>query len=348
MPIAHLVSPSLLRALRVLALSMVVATGFVAVAHADELQDVSKLVKANRLDEADKRADAFLKANPKDAQMRFLKGVILSQRGRRDEATAVFIGLTQDYPELPEPYNNLAVIYASQGAYEKARDALETALRVTPDYATAHENLGDVYAAMAARSYEKAHRLDSRNAPAQRKFEAARAVLAAPGAKTAAAPTPTPVAVPDASASQPLRSQVAVGLPSPASSRASVPGVGASAPDIVIPADARSVPSGSNVVAIEQAPARTSDSGSDTSRIALAASSPSDADRAKPVAAVTTAVQQWAASRSVKVDALSIRVDGDVALARFRETNARATVNKALTLVRAGDAWNVTGEKVEP
>ncbi len=34
----------------------------------------------------------------------------------------MFRGLIEDYPELPEPYNNLAVIYAQQGEYDSARD----------------------------------------------------------------------------------------------------------------------------------------------------------------------------------------------------------------------------------
>src|SRR2546425_9737176 len=76
---------------------------------------------------------------------------------------SIFTKLTQDYPELPEPYNNLAVIYASQGQYEKARAALEQSIRTHPSYATAYENLGDVYAKLASQAYDKALQLDSSN-----------------------------------------------------------------------------------------------------------------------------------------------------------------------------------------
>jgi tetratricopeptide (TPR) repeat protein len=48
---------------------------------------------------------------------------------------AVFSKLTEDYPELPEPYNNLAVLYAQQKQYDKARTALEMAIRIHPGYA---------------------------------------------------------------------------------------------------------------------------------------------------------------------------------------------------------------------
>jgi tetratricopeptide (TPR) repeat protein len=74
-----------------------------------------------------------------------------------------FTLLTQDYPELPEPYNNLAVLYAGPGQYDKARVTLEMAIRTNPNYATAHENLGDIYVRLASQAYNKALLLDSGN-----------------------------------------------------------------------------------------------------------------------------------------------------------------------------------------
>ena len=82
--------------------------------------------------------------------MRFLRGVILTEQGKQAEAIAAFTQLTQDFPELPEPYNNLAALYAAQSQFDKARAALEMAIKLNPSYATAHENLGDVYARLAA------------------------------------------------------------------------------------------------------------------------------------------------------------------------------------------------------
>ncbi len=320
----------------------------VAVVRADELQDVSKLVSSNQLDEAEKRADAFLVKTPKDAQMRFLKGVILAQRGKRDEAVALFTGITQDYPELPEPYNNLAVIYAAQGQYDKARLALDSAIRVAPNYATAYENLGDVYAALAARSYQDARRNDANNAAALRKLNATRALLtgmpaaAAPAAARGATPAPDPAAA------EVTRSQRTVGLPSPAGPRVTVGGFGATAPEIVVPATATAVPQGSHVVAIEVAPA--ADTGADTS-VLKGASTVVAADPGQPVADVTAVVKRWAQARSVTTDDLRIRIDGDTAVARFRESprpgRKTAVVNRALDLRRDGAAWTVTGTRVE-
>jgi len=126
---------------------------------ADEYADVSQLVRAGKLPAALEKADAYLATQPRDPQMRFIKGVIQRDSDQGEEAVATFAQLTQDYPELPEPYNNLAVLYAGQGLLDKARAALEMAIRIKPDYATAHENLGDVYAKLASRSYSNAAQL---------------------------------------------------------------------------------------------------------------------------------------------------------------------------------------------
>ena len=130
---------------------------------ADESVEVSQLLRAGKLSEAMTRADAYLSTKPNDPQMRFIKGVIQRNSGKQAEAIATFTKLTEDYPELPEPYNNLAVLYAGQGQFDKARVALEMAIRSNPGYATAHENLGDVYAKLASQAYDKALQLDSGN-----------------------------------------------------------------------------------------------------------------------------------------------------------------------------------------
>jgi hypothetical protein len=312
---------------------------------ADELQDVAKLVKGGQLDDAERRADLYLKINPKDAQMRFLKGVILSQRGKRDEAIAVFTGLTQDFPELAEPYNNLAVIYAAQGQYDKAREALESAVRVAPNDATAHENLGDVYAALAARSYRDARRYDANDAAALRKLDAIRALLAN-GPVPATSPT-TPDPAPTSSATPDPRAQRNVGLASPAAPSTLRAFPSAQAPEIVIPSVGTSVPPGSNVVGVGAPEA--AEAGATAPLTGVETKIPPDP--ANPVPAITAAVNRWAASKKVKTGAINIRVDGDTAVARFREEdhNARRSVarNRALTLKRGDGGWSVTDAKVE-
>ena len=135
-----------------------------APARADEITEIARLQKAGLTVEAMAMVDQALATRPKDPQLRFLKGVLLTDAKRNAEAIAVFALLNEDYPELAEPYNNLAVLYAGQGQLDKARVALEGAVRSNPNYATAYENLGDVYARLAVQAYARALALDADNA----------------------------------------------------------------------------------------------------------------------------------------------------------------------------------------
>jgi len=139
-------------------------------AKADEIEDANKLFKQGQHEQALVKVNSFLVNKPKDAQARFLKGLILTEQDKTTEAIKIFTDLTEDYPELPEPYNNLAVLYAGQGQYDKAKQALEMAIRTHPSYATAHENLGDIYAKMASQAYDRALQLDRSNTTTQTKL----------------------------------------------------------------------------------------------------------------------------------------------------------------------------------
>ena len=183
-----------------------VALGAAAVAWAappDDLKEAQKLYGQQKLQPALDKIEIYLKAMPRDPQGRFLKGLILTEQKRVQDAILVFTGLTEDFPELPEPYNNLAVLYASQGNYDKAKSALELAIHTHPSYATAHENLGDIYAQLASRAYDRALQLDKTNTTAQLKLAMVKDLfssqkLAAAGApraepaKAAPAPIPSP------------------------------------------------------------------------------------------------------------------------------------------------------------
>ena len=178
---------------RVLVCIFALACFGVAWAQSDELQEASRLLKAGQRDQALERVNKALAANPRDAQARFMKGLIYTEQGKQAEAIDIFTRLTQDYPNLPEPYNNLAVIYASQGQYDKARTALEQSIRTHPSYATAYENLGDVYAKLASQAYGKALQLDAANTGAQNKLSLVRELVREP-APLAAAAKPAPAA----------------------------------------------------------------------------------------------------------------------------------------------------------
>lgn len=201
---------------------------FSSISFADDIQDANKLFKQGQNAQALEKVNAFLATKPKDAQARFLKGLIVNEQGNATEAISIFTGLTDDYPELPEPYNNLAVLYASQGQYEKAKIALEMAIRTHPSYSTAHENLGDIYAKMASQAYDRALQLDKSNTSTQTKLALIRDLFS----KTPRATKPTTVAAVTA----PAEIASAPAVASPASSTPAVtntPAVVVSKPVVV-------------------------------------------------------------------------------------------------------------------
>ena len=131
-------------------------------AHASRAVDeVTRLLDQGNAKQAAAQADSYLKQNPGDVEMRFVRGVIASEQKQSAQAIKIFSALVREYPSMPEPYNNLAVLYAAEGQERKAAEALEQAIRTNPSYTTAHENLGDLYARMASEAYSKALQLDA-------------------------------------------------------------------------------------------------------------------------------------------------------------------------------------------
>ncbi len=157
---------------------------------ADELSEVTRLHHAGQTAAALERAERVLGGQPKDAQMRFLKSVILADVGRTDEAQAILQQLVQDYPELAEPHNNLAAIYAAAGDYGKSRAELEETIRLNPSYAPAHENLGDVHALLAGQSYARALRLEPSSSNLPKKLALVRQLTGVSSEPRAAPPQP--------------------------------------------------------------------------------------------------------------------------------------------------------------
>lgn len=233
-----------------------------AAAWADDTSDINQLLRAGKLGEAQARIDKAMSERPKDVQLRFLKGVVQREAGRTYEAIATFTKITEDHPELPEPYNNLAVIYASQNQWDKARSALEMALRTNPSYATAHENLADVYAKLASQAYSKALQMDDKAAAAPAKLALigevhapgtvnasstkAIAQAAKPGAAPSAA-TPAPVVVAAQAAPAPISAAPAapaapVSAAKPTETPAPTPAAKASTPTAAASATAATSP----------------------------------------------------------------------------------------------------------
>lgn len=164
-----------------------------------DLAEATRMIQEGQYALARVKIDAVLAGNAKNPQARFLRGVVQSDQDEPDEALATFQALTEDFPELPEPYNNMAVIWAQRGQYEKARAALESAIASHPDYAIAHENLGDIYSRLAGAEYDRAVALDKINKSAQAKLVLIRqlyAVAPSSNAPRLAVPVPRPATPP--------------------------------------------------------------------------------------------------------------------------------------------------------
>ena len=342
---------SLSGALRLLVLA---ATFSAAAAHADNYADVNVLIRAGKLTEALAKADQYLAGKPRDPQMRFIKGVIQSEAAKPVDAIATFTQITQDYPELPEPYNNLAVLYAGQGQFDKARAALEMAIRTNPSYATAHENLGDVYAKLANQAYSKALQLDSTNTGVQPKLALIRTLFApdAKGQKPAAA---APVAA--AKAPAPAAPVVAVAPPAPATKPASA--AATAAPPAASAASATPAP----------APPPVAVNGA-VKEVEAAVRAWAEAWSEKDVSAYLGSYGQkfdtpgnqsrkaWETDRrarivgksriSVKLSNLSVAVQGSTAVAKFKQDYSANSLNvssrKTLDLAKVGERWVIVKE----
>ncbi|HTT39606.1 MAG TPA: tetratricopeptide repeat protein [Burkholderiales bacterium] len=331
---------------------------------ADDYQEGSRLLKEGKLAEALEHTEVFIAQHPKDARARFLKGVILTEQNKTQDAIAVFTELTQDYPELPEPYNNLAVLYAGQGDYEKARRALEMAIRTHPSYAVAHENLGDLYATMASQAYDKALQLDTNNATARKKLALIKELFPTKTAATLAK------AEPEKPAAEPVKPE-AVTSAAPAPAVSTAPPVPPAAPPALAPAAAAPPKP-----AVEVKPAASTAPPAEDQTAAVLrmvnswtkAWSSNDANAYLSFYAPQFRTpdgeprQEWEANRrarlakpkKIHVIASSPRVrftDKTHAVVTFRQNYSSATLKatgtKTLHLVRIGDRWLIEQELVE-
>lgn len=148
-------------------------------AYSAGLREAREFMAQKRYDAAIARLEGLSRERPREPQARFLKAVAESEAGRGDAALATLTALVADFPELPEVHNNLAVLHAARGNLELAKTELELAIAASPEYAPAVENLGDVYARLAARQYERAIALEKGKGAAPAKLKLVRDALSA-------------------------------------------------------------------------------------------------------------------------------------------------------------------------
>ena len=345
-------------------------------APADDLKEAQKLYGQGKLQPALDKVEVFLRAQPRDPQGRFLKGLVLTEQKRIPDAIQIFTGLTEDFPELPEPYNNLAVLYASQGNYDKAKSALELAIHTHPSYATAHENLGDIYAQLASRAYDRALQLDKSNTTAQLKLAMVKELFAPQKAGTPPVrPDATKIEAPSAKAelskaearkAEVLAKAPVKATPTPAPSPSPVP-----VPTQPAPTPAPS-PSPTPSPAPTPAPAPASTSSSAKAQAIAAVENWAKAWSTKdvkgylgsyapefevPGGATRAAWEKERTERiekpksiEVTVKVLSAQADDNEATIKVRQSYKSDTLTsnntKTLKLVRSGDRWLIKQERV--
>ena len=329
-------------------------------AQADDIAVAGQLLRAGQHQQALERVNKVLASKPRDAQARFLKGLILTEQGNTKEAILIFTKLTEDYPDLPEPYNNLAVIYAAQGQYDKARGALEQSIRTHPSYATAYENLGDVYSKLASQAYDKALQLDSSNSAAQNKLALVRELVGgAPRAATATPAKPAPAKPPvTIAAATPAETKPAPSAPTPAPAAEVKPAAPAPAPAAEKPAPkppaAGAGAGGSDEVVqmLNAWAAAWSKKNVDTYLAFYAKDfkTPNGEARAEWEQARRTRIQ-GPKSISVEADAPKVTMSGDKQASvtfrqRYKSDTLSANSMKTLVLVKTEAGWRIQQEKV--
>lgn len=350
-----------------------------------ELREINQLSEQGNQAAALDRVNNYLAANPKNAEAMFMRGVILVELGKRDEAIKAFTELTDKYPSLPEPYNNLAVLYADQGQYDKARKALESAIKTHPSYATAHENLGDIYARLASEAYDKALKLDTSNSRAQNKLamitdlfggkraQARPATAVPPAASVSPTPPTNNAAVNPPAAVTPPAATAPVTNNSPVT-ETKKPVVTEVKPQEIKPAEPKPVES--KVAESKPAESKSADSKSSAQleRAVLdAVNAWADAWEAQNVERYLNSYakdfktpageprKQWESTRrdrvsrpskiSVKLSNINVRMEGDSkAKVTFRQaykaTGLDANSNKTLNMVKEGGRWLIQQERV--
>ena len=346
-----------------LALSMAFAAQVAA--QNSDLQDINQLLKAGQSQQALDKVNVYLTSKPKDAVGRFIRGLAQAELGKTSDAIATFTSLTEEYPELPEPYNNLAVLYSSKGQFEKSRVALELVIQTHPTYSTAHENLGDVYAKLASQAYDKALQLDKANGVVATKLNlvrdlfstnpkanttprsiAAAATLASPAAARASATVAVAAATPlkATPASTPLAAVAA-----PAATKVDPPKVAPTAP----PAPASDSDGSAEVLrAVNKWAAEWSGKNPD-GYLAAYSKSFKPEDGTSRAAWSAARRDRVSAPRRIIVEVLSDTVEmtsATEAKVTFRQAydpdSLQTSSRRTLTLVKEGSGWLITRERV--
>ena len=133
------------------------------ISFAQNIEDIKLLLKSGKYARAEILTNNSIEDDLNNPELLFYKGIIETNMNKNNQAIDTFRDLTERFPELPEPFNNLAVLYAEKGQYDLAKEILEQAIKTNPSYLTAHINLGDIFTKMASEAYNNALEIDKSN-----------------------------------------------------------------------------------------------------------------------------------------------------------------------------------------
>lgn len=325
-----------------------------------DLAKAEQLLSGGQADAALMEAEAVLANDPTNPDGRFIQGIALARMGRADEAILVFKDLTADYREIPEPYNNLAVLLAQTGDYAGARDALEEAVKYHPNYTVAWENLADIYSVMATVAYEKVLQQDPSNRIAKQRLAAMNGAVSEPPAAPPAPRKEVP---------QPSRREVVAEAPAAAvateDSLAEVPLLPVAAPAA---SNVTTTTAANNAAVVEQPANFNAEKQPVMATISTWANAWAEQDADTYIGAYGSNFQPqdnlsrsaWEKARrqrlaspssiSLAINQPSISfLDSDLAIVKFvqnyRSDSYKDTVKKTLLLEREGGQWRIVREQ---
>lgn len=334
-----------------------------------DLKQIQGMITEGKLEQAMTETKAILAKDPDNIQVLFMKGLIHTRANQLKEAEETFLLLSKNNPDLPEPYNNLAVIYASQGEFEKAREALQKAINTHPSYATAHENIGDIYAKMASHAYNQALELDNSNITAREKLSLINELFSAPASTSPAVAAVAEVKTPDVIESKPSVPPLSTPQPTPQTAPEPAPEPVVIPPSIAaVDPEPEPVPESKPVAAAKELQhhqltqvitnninnwARAWSSKDVDGYLSFYAPDYSSPELTR-AAWVEQRKERISTPRSIKVDVINLEViiHGDehaqaVFMQRYASDTYSDSVNKTLLFRKLNDRWLIVQEKSE-
>src|SRR6516225_9524262 len=98
--------------------------------------------QADRLDQAEQLYRQILEVDANQVDALHLLGVIAGRKGQNDLAIDYLNAALRLKPDFAGAHNNLGNVLREQGQLAEAVASLQQALRLRPDFAEAHFNLG--------------------------------------------------------------------------------------------------------------------------------------------------------------------------------------------------------------